>query len=57
MLGYDLAMRATYLDCTSPHFPWSLQTNPQTAAHITAHSYPLYPEDYNVIARVLLNKK
>jgi hypothetical protein len=50
-------MRATYLGCTSQHFPWSLQANPQTAAQITAHSYTLYPGDYKVIAEVFLNKK
>jgi hypothetical protein len=53
MLGSDPAMRATYLGCTSSHFPLSLQANPQTAAH----SYTLYPGVYNVITNVFLNKK
>jgi hypothetical protein len=50
-------MRAIYLDCTSPISLGSPQANPQTAAHITSHCFTLYPEDYNVIAKVLLNKK
>jgi hypothetical protein len=57
MLGFDPAMSDTYLDCTSPRFPSSLQANPQTAAHITAHSYTIYHGVYNVIEKVLLNKK